>query len=140
MNNPENTWRKILVADDESEIRYCLKTALQMSQFQVTTAKNGQEVVQKFMKAHRALQPFDMLITDIVMPGMNGETLIKCIRKFSRQLPILAISAFNDKNSRMRLLQLGCDGFLQKPFDYPTILHVIKKLMAGIPLHRFAVQ
>ena len=139
MNTSEKTWQKILVADDESEIRFCLKTALQMARFQVTTAENGQEVVQKFMQAQKALQPFDMLITDIMMPGMNGEVLIQCIRKFSQQLPILAISAYNDKKSRMRLINIGCDGFLQKPFDYPTILSVIKKMMAGIPLHRFAL-
>lgn len=102
---------KILVVDDEPKIAELLKLCLEMQGMQVECASNGIEALEIFSKCDP-----DMLITDIMMPEMDGYKLVEKIRKFSK-VPIMFLTARGDVLDRVKGLNLGADDYLVKPFD-----------------------
>ena len=109
--------KRILLVEDEENFGSLLKNYLELSNYQVTWAKNGAEGYSTFMK-----EEFDLCILDIMMPHMDGFTLAKKIRSKSSSVPFFFLSA---KNAREDLLQgygIGADDYLTKPFDTEILL------------------
>lgn len=101
----------ILIADDEKEIRDLLRLYLENENYAVVEASDGIEALEK-LKAN----DFDLAIIDIMMPGMNGHTLVRRIRE-TNNLPILFLSAKSDPHDRVLGLKLGADDYVTKPFN-----------------------
>ena len=101
----------ILIADDEKEIRDLLRLYLENESYTVVEAADGIEALEKLSGA-----AFDLAIIDIMMPGMNGHTLVKRIRE-TNNLPILFLSAKSDPHDRVLGLRLGADDYVSKPFN-----------------------
>lgn len=111
----------LYVEDDEStreEISFFLKKVCG----NVTTAENGAEGLEAFRKEN-----FDMIITDIQMPVMNGLDMVKEIRKTDQKIPIAVTTAFSDSDFLIKSISSGVDKYILKPIDMMELLTVIQK-------------
>ena len=102
---------KILVVDDEAKITELLKIYLEMQGMEVRVAQNGKEALDDF-----SARPADMVITDIMMPVMDGYEFVEKLRKKSN-VPVMFLTAKGDVPDRIRGLNAGADDYLVKPFD-----------------------
>src|SRR5439155_9686061 len=105
---------RVLVVEDSAAMRSFVTAALEQGgPFDVTTCGSGFEALRALPRAH-----FDLIITDINMPDINGLELVKFVRESERhrQVPLLIISTQSSEKDRERGLALGADGFLAKPF------------------------
>ncbi len=104
---------KFLVVDDEEEIRYLLREFLESLQLKVEEASNGGEALQKFEKKG----PYHVVITDIVMPGLDGLSLIRKIKEKSPETLILAMTGYARDYGYLDVVEAGADDLIQKPFS-----------------------
>lgn len=102
---------KILVVDDEPKIAELLKVCLEMQGMEVSCAENGREALEIFAKC-----PADMILTDIMMPVMDGYEFVSELRKRSN-VPVMFLTAKGDILDRIKGLNVGADDYLVKPFD-----------------------
>ena len=101
----------LLIVDDDDKIRSLLKSFLQSKDFLVSTAINANEA-----KGMIDFINFDLLIIDIMMPGMNGFDLTQDIRNFSN-VPIIHLTAMDEKKDVIYGLEMGADDYIAKPFE-----------------------
>lgn len=101
----------ILVVDDDDRIRTLLKRFLQEHGFRVSTAPNADKAISTLNSL-----AFDLLVLDVMMPGMDGFELTETIRKNS-ETPILLLTARGESEDRIKGLSLGADDYLSKPFE-----------------------
>lgn len=114
-----NRNRKILLVDDEEVIRLSFKRELQYF-YQVSTASCYDEALAILSNDH-----FDMLITDLVMPGLNGLELLKKIKTCHPEMCIIVITGYGETETIIETLRSGADDLLIKPFDLEKILYRI---------------
>jgi CheY-like chemotaxis protein len=113
----------ILIVDDDPDFRELLRQALEISEYRVFEAGDGQEGIQ-VMKSER----IDLAIVDLDMPMMNGIDFTKTVKAASPQLPIMMITGYAQLYSPGDILASGVDAFLQKPVDWSKILSAIERL------------
>jgi two-component system, cell cycle response regulator DivK len=118
---------KVLIADDEPDLRVMLGDFLQASGFQTLVACNGLEALQKALQ-----ESPDLLVLDLSMPGMNGWDVAKAIRQKQSRLPIIAFTAHALIGEEEKARAAGCDCYISKPFDFDYLLHEIQRLLAVI--------
>jgi OmpR family response regulator RpaB len=111
MTDPLASPLKILVADDEENIRRILETRLVMLGHQVTLAENGAQALEAF----RGFDP-DVVVLDVMMPELDGFAVTERIRAQS-EVPIILLTALGDVADRITGLQLGADDYMVKPFS-----------------------
>ena len=118
----------ILFAEDNDELRIYFKNILS-SRFKVITAKNGQ---QAFEIAQEVIP--DIIISDILMPGMGGIELTSKIRetKKTRQIPIILLTALSDDKSKIESMQSGADDFITKPVEKEYLFAKIENILHKI--------
>jgi OmpR family response regulator RpaB len=102
---------KILIADDEANIRRILETRLSMQGHEVAAAKDGAEALELF----RGFEP-DLVVLDVMMPELDGFAVLERIRAQS-EVPIILLTALGDVADRITGLQLGADDYMVKPFS-----------------------
>lgn len=115
--------KRILVVDDDLEIRELLQEYLSKAGYDVTTAQNGQE-----MKAKLAVQYPDLILLDIMLPGDDGFTLCKYVRQDS-SVPIIMLTAVSDETDQIIGLELGADDYIAKPFSPRQLVARIRALL-----------
>jgi excisionase family DNA binding protein len=115
---------RILVVDDEAGIRELLSKTLALAEYEVDLAPGGQEALERLRADH-----YDLVITDLKMPGVDGMTLIREARRFLPQLPIIIITGFSTEASAIEAINLGVNGYLTKPFRVPKVLSVAAKAL-----------
>ena len=113
----------ILIVDDDDKIRDLLKDFLISNNFLVSTAINGEEALKKINIIN-----FDVLILDIMMPGIDGYELTKIIRS-SSLVPIIHLTAMGDTDNVIQGLEIGADDYLSKPFEPKELLLRIKNIL-----------
>jgi two-component system OmpR family response regulator len=119
---------KVLIADDEPNIREVISFALERAGFATLTARNGAEALQQFRRG-----AVDLLILDIGMPEMDGLEVCRQIRKTS-EVPILFLSARDEEIDRVLGLEIGGDDYVTKPFSARELIarvNVILKRARG---------
>lgn len=107
---------KILVAEDDKALNGLVCLYLRNNGYEARAAFNGKEALDAFEK-----ESFEMVISDIMMPEMDGFSLAENIRLFDKKTPIIFMSAKDDKPSQMLGYSLGIDDYIVKPFD-PDVL------------------
>lgn len=120
---------KILIVDDEPWILHMVRTVLSRRGYQVETARDGEEA----LGLARAAPP-DLIITDILMPGMDGWALVRALRSHHvlALVPVIFLTALDSEEDRILGFRLGADDYLQKPFRYEELdLRVKKALRVG---------
>ncbi|MDH5483992.1 MAG: response regulator [Gammaproteobacteria bacterium] len=117
---------KILSVDDSKVIREMVKAVLSAEGHEVTTANDGVEG----LEAARNNQ-FDLILTDINMPNMNGISLVSKLRRMPAYLhtPIVMITTDNSDYKKSKSKTMGATGWLQKPFDPARLIQATKKLL-----------
>lgn len=108
--------KKILIVDDQSEVREFLSDFLTLKGFAVALASNGKEALDVFDSEHP-----DAAIVDVEMPVMNGLQFSKKILTLKQNFPILIITAFLKKYEENDFLDIGVHSVLQKPIDLNTL-------------------
>jgi len=132
---PELAGLRIAVVDDESETRELLSFVLRQCEAEVTTAATAGEILELF--GHNS---FDVLISDIGMPGTDGYSLIRQVRQLSANrnglIPAAALTAYARTEDRTAALKAGFDVHLTKPIDPAELLVVISTLVANVRKRR----
>lgn len=125
---------RILLVDDEESVRAFASRALHHAGHEVTEARNGAEALQKL--AAEAL-PFELLLTDIAMPVMDGIALALKVTKDYPELPVLMMTGFAAEKARAHNLHFLVNDVLSKPFTLDQLIaavaHVLAKPAAGRP-------
>ncbi|MEW6619019.1 MAG: sigma-54 dependent transcriptional regulator [bacterium] len=119
--------KKILVVEDEEKIRNALVTILTKEGYLVTTAKNGQEALNK------PIQEFSLIITDLKMPQMDGLELLKRAKKISPDVIVIMITAFGTLKTAIEAMKQGAYDYITKPFELDEITIVVSK---ALQLHK----
>lgn len=114
----------ILVAEDQSDIRDMIVLNLRQAGYEVTAVADGLAAL-----ASQAEQPFDVLVLDLMMPGMDGLEVCKTLRAKGRNTPILMLTAKSTELDRVLGLELGADDYLTKPFSMAELLARVKALL-----------
>lgn len=120
--------KKIYIAEDDKHISQILQTHLEQNAYDVSSFSDGQAL----LEAYNAL-PCDLIITDIMMPRMNGYDLCKEIRKTSL-IPLIMISANNDEVDRILGLELGGDDYIGKPINLRELTVKVKNALHRMTL------
>ncbi len=121
---------KVLVADDSETILLLLRTRLEMAGYEVETAVDGQEVVEK-LEAKAPGEGPDLLLLDAMMPRMSGIDALRKLRADGVETPALIVSAHQDEGDTASPTDLGIGGYLTKPIDFDLLLNSIAELTAG---------
>jgi DNA-binding response OmpR family regulator len=124
----ESQARTILVVDDEEDIRTVLQARLETAGFQVRTAPNGMDALERIRST-----PPDLIILDIMLPDITGLdvcALVKHDRRL-RRIPIILLTARSQPQDRLTGAALGADAFLNKPFSADELLAEVRRLLAG---------
>ena len=115
---------KILVAEDDRDLARFVSVCLRRQGYEVVTAADGIEALERMEEAR-----FDMLLTDIMMPRMDGFELAESVRLTDKNLPIIFMTAKDDKPSQMLGYNLGIDDYVVKPFDMDVLQMKIGALL-----------
>jgi excisionase family DNA binding protein len=115
---------RILVADDEEVVRDLLSKTLALAEYDVDVVPDGRSAVDRL----RVL-PYDLLITDLKMPGIDGLSVIREARSLNACIPIIIITGFSTEASAIEALNLGVSGYLTKPFRIPRVLSVAARAL-----------
>jgi excisionase family DNA binding protein len=115
---------RILVVDDEAPIRDLLAKTLALAEYDVDVAPEGRLALERL----RTL-PYDLLITDLKMPGLDGIAVIREARRYKPDLPVIIITGFSTEASAIEAINLGVSGYLTKPFRVPKVLATAAKAL-----------
>lgn len=123
--------KKILVADDEQNMCRVLKLVLEKDGYRVITAARGEEALDILKQ-----EDVDLIISDLMMPGISGLDLLKGINAMGKQVPFLIVSAYGTIQAAVEAIKLGAADFITKPFNKDLIRHRVKTL---VPLDRSSI-
>jgi excisionase family DNA binding protein len=115
---------RILVVDDEASIRDLLAKTLALAEYDVDVAPDGRSALERMR-----LYPYDLLIADLKMPGMDGLAVIREAKRYKADLPVIIITGFSTESSAIEAVNLGVAGYLTKPFRVPQVLAAAAKAL-----------
>ncbi len=115
---------RILVVDDEASIRDLLSKTLALAEYDVDVAADGRSALERMR-----VYPYDLLIADLKMPGMDGLTVIREAKRYKSDLPVIIITGFSTESSAIEAVNLGVAGYLTKPFRVPQVLAAAAKAL-----------
>ena len=108
---------RVLVVDDEAAIRDLLSKTLALAEYDVDLAPDGRTALERLR-----IIPYDLLITDLKMPGVDGLSVIREARRLKADIPVIIITGFSTEASAIEAVNLGVSGYLTKPFRVPRVL------------------
>jgi DNA-binding NtrC family response regulator len=118
--------KKILVVDDDEQLRDMLLEVLTSLDYFPIGVEDGEEALSQLK-----IQDFDLIISDIRMPKMNGLSLLKSIKKTDGEIPVVLITGFPSTCPVQKAMQEGADGYLAKPFRIEKIDELMRDLLYG---------
>jgi CheY-like chemotaxis protein len=120
---------RVLVADDEPGILEIIKTMLEPHGFAVTTVLSAKAALDEVLKAKSESNLFQLVITDIRMPGMSGLGLLSSLKSMQPDLPVIAITAYQTEDLPEQLERCGCRLWIYKPFKQKQLLDAIDTVL-----------
>lgn len=121
---------KILVAEDDKALNDLVCSYLRASGYETTACYDGEQALAEMEKGS-----FSLLVTDIMMPKTDGFALAEAVRAFDERIPILFMSARDDKPSKLLSYKLGVDDYVVKPFDLDEFVLKIGALLRRARIH-----
>jgi two-component system copper resistance phosphate regulon response regulator CusR len=124
MGTGRNDAMKILIVEDEPKAGDYLKQGLCEAGFVVDLARDGPDGM------HAALtEDYDLVVLDVMLPGVDGWTIVAAIRRAGRDMPVLFLTARDQVEDRVKGLELGADDYLVKPFAFSELLARVRTLL-----------
>jgi two-component system alkaline phosphatase synthesis response regulator PhoP len=120
----ESVNKSILLVEDEENLHDALRLNLELENYRVTSAYDGNEALKAITGEY-----FDLVILDVMLPGIDGITVAEAVRLQQNPVPILILSARNSSADRVLGLKKGADDYLDKPFNLEELLLRVKKLI-----------
>ena len=117
------TKQKILIADDEAQIREILRIYFEKEGFEVIEAEDGAAAILKVQS-----EKPDILLLDIMMPVLDGIEVCKQVRKMT-DLPIIMVTAKDEDDDRIAGLEIGADDYITKPFNSREVVAMVKAVL-----------
>lgn len=114
----------ILLAEDDPNFGIVLKDYLELHDYQVTLCPDGIKAIAAFRKGK-----YDLCILDVMMPGKDGFTLAREIKKLDEDMPLIFLTAKTMKEDMLEGFRIGADDYITKPFDSEVLLYKIKAIM-----------
>lgn len=127
MNAADSQSMKVLIADDDRAIRQSLATALEINGYEVISCSDGVEA----LAAYREHRP-DVLVLDVMMPGVDGLGVCRVLRAEGDRVPILMLTARVETADRVAGLDAGADDYVPKPYDIDEVLARLRALVRRI--------
>lgn len=118
--------KRVLAADDSATIRQMLVTILTEAGFDVTLAADGNEALER-----ASTDPFDLVLTDVNMPGIDGISLVRALRRFEayRYVPIIVITTESSLEFRTLGRDAGATGWIVKPFNPARLVETVQRVL-----------
>jgi DNA-binding response OmpR family regulator len=120
--------KRVLIADDSETILLLMQTRLEMEGYEVTTAADGQEVLDSL---EAAADGPDVILLDAMMPRMSGQDVLRTLREEGSEVPIVIVSAHQEEEAVGPSSGLSADGYIRKPIDFDVLLEKIAALTNG---------
>ncbi len=119
--------KRILIVDDESTLVFFLQQGIKESKIacKLEVSSSGEDALTKL-----TYQKFDLIITDLKMPGISGFTLIESARSLYPQIKTIVMTAFGSREVEKEVKNLGIDGYLNKPFPTSQLVTLIQEILA----------
>jgi DNA-binding response OmpR family regulator len=124
---------KVLLVEDEKTLAMIIKDTLDGEEFDVVLASNGHEGLAKYKETAP-----DIIVSDIMMPDMDGFTMVKQIRRTDKSIPVLFLSARSSANDVVEGFETGGNDYLKKPFGMAELIIRIKALLNKVSLQKQA--
>jgi len=118
--------KKILIIDDEQEIRKLLGDSLKRHGFEVEIAFDGQEGLEKV----KLTNP-DLVLCDISMPGLSGVEVLKKIKQFNQDIIVIMLTGYGTMESAIECIKLGAYGHIAKPIELDKLLVLLKEVLGS---------
>ena len=115
--------QRVLVVDDEPQIRRALRLVLRANGYDVEEVGTGEGALDALV-----IQPFDLMILDLMLPDVDGVEVCRRLREWSR-LPVVVLSAHGEEEVKVRALDQGADDYVTKPFSAPELLARMRSAM-----------
>jgi excisionase family DNA binding protein len=125
---PKGKRPRVLVVDDEQIVRDLLLVTLASADYDVESAPDGAKAIQMLRAA-----PFDLLITDVRMPGTDGLAVVREARRQSSTMSIVIITGASSEAIAIEAINLGVNGYLTKPFGVERVLAVATRALGATP-------
>jgi two-component system alkaline phosphatase synthesis response regulator PhoP len=114
----------LLVVEDEELIRTMIKLNLEKAGYSVTAAEDAESMLTVIDS-----QLYDLILLDIMLPGMSGEQALEEIRQRGMQTPVIMVTAKTDTDTKVNSFDLGADDYIAKPFDMKELLARVKAMI-----------
>ncbi len=117
---------RILIIEDDQEMRSLLEDVLSEEGFQTESVSNGSEGLRKVTQ-----EPFDLILTDIRMPGLTGLDILPVIRRLQPEASVIVITAFGNEEIRRRSVERGASGYLEKPIHMDKLKTLVHEMVSS---------
>ncbi len=124
--SPQKGSETILLVDDQDMILDTCGEVLRTLGYTVIPAKSGNEALEIYTRAKEAV---DLVILDMVMPGLSGSATYDKLKETHQQVKVLLASGYSIDGQASQILERGCNGFIQKPFDIQTLSQKIREIL-----------
>ncbi len=121
---------KVLIVDDEKDVRDSLKLCLESEKYNILEAENGEEAINT-LKSEDHLVSVGVILCDIRMPKVDGLECIEYFRREAPGIPVIVVTGFADTEMAVSLLERGCKNYLVKPVDKDKLLDAVNKVVSA---------
>lgn len=120
--------KQVLAVDDDPDVLLIIQTALQTEGFTVRTACNGPDCIES-----ATADPPDLILLDVMMPGMNGFEVVAKLKEESStsMIPIILLTGLSDRKKVQEALASGVDYYIVKPFDFDDLISKVNQAIEG---------
>lgn len=123
-NSKGEIMAKILIVDDESDVREMLRDMLEFLEYDVEAVPGGAEALEMIDGT------FDLVITDMNMPEIGGKKLLTAIKLRAPELPVAVITGYGASETKAEVEAMGASGFLKKPFHIPEMENLVEEVLS----------
>src|SRR4030043_1093827 len=118
--------KRILIIEDDEEMRPLLKESLNEERYETDSVDNGSEAYRRLVS-----ELFDLIITDIRMPGLTGLDILPGVRRLQPEAPIIVITAFGREGAHHKVFERGATAYLEKPIHLKNLRDLVQKMVSS---------
>lgn len=118
--------KRVLIIEDDEEMRALLRDVIEEDGYKTDSVNNGSEAFRKLVK-----ESFDLIITDIRMPGLTGLDILPGMKKLHPEAPIIIITAFGSEEVQRKALERGATVYLEKPLRFHELRTLIREIISS---------